>query len=55
MFDFVTKSEEPVEARIGNWVQEFFIFEDIVNYLTTQFADKDYIIDQYMRKEQSNG
>ena len=55
MFDFVTKSEEPVEARIGNWVQEFFKFEDIVNYLTTQFADKEYIIDQYMRKEQSNG
>lgn len=55
MFDYVAKSKEPVEARIGNWAQEFFTFDDIANYLNTQFADKEYIINQYMKKEQNNG
>lgn len=49
MLDSVIKSKDPVESRIGNWAQEFFNFEDITKFLKTQFADKDYIIDQFIR------
>lgn len=50
MFDYVTKSNVSVKARIGNWVQSFFTFNDIADFLNTQFADKKYIFEQFMKK-----
>ena len=50
MFDYVTKSDQPVEVRTGNWVQEFFTFVDIANYLKTQFGDKIFINQLIERK-----
>ena len=54
MYDFVIQSGTPVEARTGNWAQEFFTFEDMATYLNTQFSDK-HFIDHLMNKEDNNG
>ena len=54
MYDYVIKSSEPVEARKGNWAQEFFTFENMTTYLNTQFGDKDFI-QHLMEKEENNG
>lgn len=54
MYDFVVQTGTPVEARTGNWVQEFFTFEDIATYLNAQFGDRDFI-NHLMGKEKKNG
>ena len=54
MYDFVVQTGTPIEARTGNWVQEFYTFEDIATYLNAQFGDRDFI-NHLMGKEQENG
>ena len=54
MYEYVIQSGIPVEARTGNWVQEFFTFDQMATYLNTQFSDKVFI-NHIMRKEENYG
>lgn len=50
MYNYVIKDTVPIGERKGNWVQEFYKFDEMVTYIKTQFGDKDYI-NQLLHKE----
>ena len=54
IYDYVIQSGKPVEARTGNWVQEFYTFEDVATYLYTQFGDKEDLF-HLIGKDENNG
>ena len=54
MYDYVIQSGNPVETRTGNWVQEFYRFDEIEKYLKTQFGEKDFV-NYLMGKDNNNG
>jgi len=43
VYEYVIKNHIPVELRNGNWAQEFFRLDDMMIYITAQFADKGFI------------
>lgn len=44
IYDFAIKSyEKDVANRTGNWVQEFYRLDEILKFITAQFADIDKI------------
>ena len=55
MYEYVIKNHIPVTLRNGNWAQEFFRFDDMMVYITTQFSDKDFIDGILNQTDNENG
>jgi hypothetical protein len=55
VYDYVIKNTIPIESRNGNWVQEFSRSDEMMNYIVTQFSDKEFILNLLKQKEANNG
>lgn len=51
MYNYAVKDEDS-ERRTGNWVQEFYGFDEIATFLRRQFKDKASIVEQLNKKDQ---
>jgi len=43
MYEYVIKNHIPVTLRNGNWAQEFYRLDDMMIYINSQFASKEFI------------
>lgn len=50
MYNFVIKDDVPVTERKGNWIQQFYKFDEIATYLQTQFQDISYIMNKIQKE-----
>ncbi|MDR3365990.1 MAG: DUF4062 domain-containing protein [Prevotellaceae bacterium] len=51
IYDYVLQRDVPVANRTGNWVQEFYKPEEYMTFITTQFADTDFVKDILKSRE----
>lgn len=43
IYNFVIAEGSPITTRTGNWAQEFYRLDEALDYVTSQFEDKDFI------------
>lgn len=43
IYEYVIQNHIPITLRNGNWVQEFYRLDEMMTYITAQFADQDFI------------